>query len=145
MAKLNKLSISTDIEDLGAEILAIESVLTNSEVHIPTSKAVKDSIELISDYIIPIITTETTIKFDKNKIYYQFDDSLSGNIINDLTDAKLGIIIKIYHQDSVEPTFPVNWVKLSGTYIVDTLNIIYSEYCMNDDRVEFWIIQENML
>lgn len=86
--------------------------------------------------------TGTNIDFTENKIFNTFDTPGTGDITNDLTDAKLGIVQKIYHEDGVAPSFPAGWVLLgSGTYDITKLNIIYAEW-VSGTRVEYWIVQE---
>lgn len=85
--------------------------------------------------------TGVTIHFSAKTIFNLPTSPSTGNITNNLTNAKLGLIQKIYHNDSVEPTFPVGWVLVGeGTYFTNELNIIYAEYVTNS-WIEYWIIQ----
>jgi len=87
-------------------------------------------------------STGTTITFTAGTIYNSPTSAATGNISGDTTNAKIGIVQKIYHNDSVAPTFnPSGWVKLgSSIYLVSTLNIIYAEW-VSGTRVEYWIVQ----
>ena len=88
-------------------------------------------------------TTGTTISFTTNKVYNTPTSPETGNITDDLTNAKIGVVQKIYHNHSTAPTFPTGWVRLGdGTYTVSVLNIIYAEW-VSGTRVEYWIIQES--
>lgn len=81
------------------------------------------------------------ISFDSSKIFNTSTDFGTGNITNNLTDAKLGTVQKIYHQEGSAPTFPAGWVLIgTGTYSTTALNIIYAEWC-GGTRVEYWIVQ----
>ncbi len=52
------------------------------------------------------------------------------------------MIQKLYHQSSVEPTFPTSWKLVGeGIYFPNELNIIYAEYITNS-WIEYWIIQQ---
>ena len=83
----------------------------------------------------------STISFKQNEIYRDSSQPLTGNITNDLTDAQLGIVQKIYHQEGTEPQTPAGWVLMgSGTYSTTALNVIYAEWC-GGTRVEYWIVQ----
>ena len=84
----------------------------------------------------------TTITFTAGTIYNSPTSAATGNISGNTTNAKIGIVQKIYHNDSVAPTFnPPGWVKLgSSIYLVSTLNIIYAEW-VSGTRVEYWIVQ----
>jgi hypothetical protein len=86
--------------------------------------------------------TTTTINFTGQTIYYDAGTPATGNISEDLTGAKLGLIQKIYHNDSSEPTYPAGWVLMGDAiYFTSTLNIIYAEWA-GGTRVEYWYVQE---
>lgn len=86
-------------------------------------------------------TTGTLISFASPKVFGSVATPETGNIDNDFTAAKLGIVQKIYHNNSTEPNFPAGWVKLgSGAYVTGTLNIIYCEW-ISGTRVEYWVTQ----
>jgi hypothetical protein len=85
-------------------------------------------------------TTGTVITFNESLIYNTSASPGTGNITNSLTDAKLGIVQKIYHNDGSAPTVPAGWVLIgSGTYTTSALNIIFAEWC-GGTRVEYWIV-----
>lgn len=86
--------------------------------------------------------TGTNISFEARKVYNSPASPATGNITNDLTGAKIGIVQKIYHNSGTAPTFPAGWVLLGdGIYFTSQLNIIYAEW-VTGTRVEYWIIQE---
>ncbi len=86
-------------------------------------------------------TTGLVIDFVNQKVYNTATSPASGNITNDLTNAKLGIVQKIYHNSSTAPSMPVGWVLLGeGFYVPSTLNIINAEWC-EGTRVEYWVTQ----
>ena len=86
--------------------------------------------------------TTTTINFTGQTIYYNSTSPATGNIINNLTSANLGLIQKIYHNDTSEPTYPAGWVLMGDAiYFTSTLNIIYAEWA-GGTRVEYWYVQE---
>jgi hypothetical protein len=86
-------------------------------------------------------TTGVSIDFATPQIYNSPSSPATGNITGDYTDAKIGIVQKIYHNHSVAPTFPATWVKLgSGSYINSTLNIIYVEW-VSSNIAEYWIVK----
>ena len=86
-------------------------------------------------------STGTTITFTAGTIYNTPTSAATGDISADTTNAKIGIVQKIYHNHSVAPTFnPSGWVKLGiGTYTTSTLNVIYAEW-VSGTRVEYWIV-----
>ena len=78
------------------------------------------------------------ISFDVVKTYNSYDSPATGDITHDLDGAKFGLTQKIYHNDSSEPTYPSEWVKISDkSYINDNLNIIVAEY-IDDSRIEYF-------
>ena len=86
---------------------------------------------------------QSTITFDKPTIYNSptIPASYDG-FTSVLTNARIGVIQKIYHLDNFIPVFPANWVLIGyGTYVTNVLNIIYAEW-IEDERVEYWIIQQ---
>jgi hypothetical protein len=86
--------------------------------------------------------TGTEIDFTTSKIFNSPASPSTGNITDDLTDAKIGTVQKIYHNSGSAPTVPAGWVLLgSGTYQTSELNIIFAEW-VSGTRVEYWIIQE---
>lgn len=101
----------------------------------------EDAVEFVDITSFTIVVETTgTILFDKPREYYTATTPTTGNITNDLTDAKKGITQKIYHNDATAPTFPAGWVNLSGIYVPNVLNIIYCCWA-GGTRVEYWIIQ----
>lgn len=85
-------------------------------------------------------TTGTLIAFNEPLIYNTSSAPGTGNITVSLTDAKLGIVQKIYHNDGSAPSVPAGWVLIgSGTYTTSALNIIFAEWC-GGTRVEYWIV-----
>ncbi len=89
----------------------------------------------------PSATTGTVVSFTTNQVYNEWDVPGTGNITNDLTGAKTGIVQKIYHNHSVAPSTPAGWVLVSGgVYVPGVLNIIYAEW-VKGTRVEYWITQ----
>ena len=86
--------------------------------------------------------TTTTINFTGQTIYYNATTPGTGNISENLTGSKLGLIQKIYHNDVAEPTYPAGWVLMGDAiYFTSTLNIIYAEWA-GGSRVEYWYVQE---
>jgi hypothetical protein len=86
--------------------------------------------------------TGLTIHFSGKTIFNLPSSPVSGNISGNTTNAKFGMIQKIYHQSSVEPTFPATWKLVGeGVYFTNELNIIYAEY-VEPTWIEYWIIQQ---
>jgi hypothetical protein len=85
--------------------------------------------------------TGTNIHFSASTIFGSSTTPETGNITNTLTNSKLGVVQKIYHNSGSAPTVPAGWVLLgSTTYQISTLNIIYAEWAMGN-RVEYWIVR----
>lgn len=91
---------------------------------------------------VPILETGTNIDFKSRKIYNAPTAPSSDNFTDNLIGANLGVIQKIYHQNTVAPTFPAGWVKVTdGVYFPNQLNTIFAEWA-GGTRVEYWVIQE---
>jgi lysophospholipase L1-like esterase len=83
----------------------------------------------------------TIIFFNQPMVYGTSVTAETANITNDLTDAKVGIIQKIYHTSGTAPTYPAGWVLIgSGVYSTTVQNKIYAEF-VGGTRVEYWITQ----
>lgn len=90
----------------------------------------------------PIYVTGNTVSFDSQYFYNSRTLPGTGNITEDLTDAKLGVVQKIYHNDVSLPSFPSGWILVgSGTYTIGVLNIIMCEW-IGGTSVEYWILQD---
>lgn len=101
-------------------------------------KVVTDNFALKED--LAVDSTGSVIQFDKKRIYNSATTAVNTNITNNLTGAKRGIVQKIYHNHTTEPTYPGGWVKLGGTYTNSVLNIIFAEW-VEGSRVEYWIVK----
>ena len=85
--------------------------------------------------------TSVEISFNQITLYNTVASAGTGNITNNLTDAKTMTVQKIYHNSGTAPTFPADWVKLgSANYTVSVLNIIFCEW-ISGTRVEYWIVK----
>lgn len=85
--------------------------------------------------------TGTVIDFKAAKVYNQWDSPATGNITDDLTNARMGVVQKIYHNSLIAPSTPAGWVLVGeGFYVPGTLNIINAEW-VSGTRVEYWITQ----
>ena len=88
-----------------------------------------------------VTANTSTIHFTGNTVFGSYSSPLSSNITDDLTNSKLGITQKIYHNSGSAPTVPAGWVLLgSTTYQISTVNIIYAEWS-EGTRVEYWIVR----
>jgi hypothetical protein len=82
------------------------------------------------------------VTYDVSYIYGDAGAPLTGNITDDQTGAVVGLVQKLYHQQSTIPTFPATYVNIGAVgYVVNELNIIYIEY-VSATRIEYWIAFE---
>jgi hypothetical protein len=87
------------------------------------------------------VETGTVIEFVQAQQYGTVASPETGNITDDLTGAKAGLIQKIYHNSGTPPTVPAGWVKITpNVYVASVLNIIYCEW-VSSTRVEYWLTQ----
>ena len=90
----------------------------------------------------PTPDTGVIIDFAIPKIFNLPSSVGTGNVTDNLTGALIGNVQKIYHEDTVAPTFPANWILIAdGVYFPNELNIIYAEF-VDGTRVEYTIVQE---
>jgi hypothetical protein len=91
--------------------------------------------------ITTLSSTTATIHFTGNTVFGSYSSPLSSNLTDTLTNSKLGVVQKIYHNSGTAPTVPAGWVLLgSTTYQTSTVNIIYAEWS-EGTRVEYWIVR----
>jgi hypothetical protein len=125
----------------------IHIVNTGDTTQSPSGSSYKttlgDLVPIFGEDDLVIQTTGTTISFEKRKIYNTALTPANTNIIAITDEAKLGVIQKIYHNHTTPPTLTgATWVLLGdGVYMINSLNIIYAEWC-NNNRVEYWITQQ---
>ena len=90
-----------------------------------------------------------TISFDWNYIYGSASSPLSGALILNNTNARIGYIQKIYHDDSTAPSFPASFkVQGTGEYLENAgaerlVNTIFVEWSSSTRQV-YWITQEEI-
>jgi hypothetical protein len=108
-----------------------------------TSTGVQASLALADTSLQPTTAaTGAVIDFVSSKVFNSPSSPATGNITDNLTGAKIGVVQKVYHNSGTAPTVPAGWVLLgSGTYIISVLNIIYAEF-VGSSRVEYWIVTE---
>lgn len=88
-----------------------------------------------------VASTGSVISFEAPVVWNTFGTPSTANLTDDLTNAKIGYIQKIYHNKAVEPTYPAGWVKMgTGTYTNGVLNVIFAEW-VSGTRVEYWIVK----
>lgn len=86
-------------------------------------------------------TTGTAIAFATPQIYGTPGSPESGNITLVTTGLVKGMVQILYHDNGTEPTYPAEFVKLSGTYSTTVLNIIYM-HAISAARIEYTISQQ---
>ena len=89
-------------------------------------------------------TTGVSIDFAAEKVYNTATSPGTGHISFSQTEAVLGVVQKIYHNDGTPPSFSgVSDIQImgTGTYTVSVINVIYAEWT-ETDRVEYWVTQE---
>ena len=88
------------------------------------------------------IETGLTIHFSAKTIFNgpTLPETFSA-ITENLTNAKIGVVQKIYHSGAT-PTFPATWQLIGeGDYYPNVLNIIYAEY-VEPNWTEYWVVQK---
>lgn len=91
--------------------------------------------------------TGNTVSFITEEVYNTAGSPTTGNIVVLQTNAKLGIVQKLYHNHTAAPTYSstdgVTDIQQVGdaVYVPNELNIIFLEWC-SENRVEYWYVQE---
>ncbi len=130
-SKVSTTTFNNEIASINASIVQINSTIQD----------ILDSIleTDLSIYVIPTPSTGTTIQFDKLR-EYNYSAPATGNITEDLTDAKAAIIQVIYHEDLSAFTFPSGWELIGGEYDGTKINKIFVEW-ITGSISHFWITQ----
>ena len=85
--------------------------------------------------------TGQELVFDRPRVYGTRTTPVTGALTEDLEDARLGVIHKVYHTGATDIAVPESWILMGdAVYIPDELNVLYAEY--TPDGVEYWIAQE---
>lgn len=141
-AQVQNLAVGTSGTDF-----AINSVASTHTFNLPTASATNRGALSSADWSTfnekankSTATTGAAVSFTTPQVYNSISSPGSGSITDNLTGAIIGIVQKIYHQDT-SLTVPGTWVKLgSGTYTASSLNIIFAEW-VTGTRVEYWIVK----
>lgn len=82
--------------------------------------------KLVRNNIIPIQSSDSTIKFDLIGGYIHGNTSaITANIAYDFTGAILGTTVFMLHRSSTIPSFPAESRIIKGSYVVNTDNYIW--------------------
>lgn len=98
--------------------------------------------ELEGKQVWTVQAQEFPVDFTAPRVWGTRGTPMTGEITQDLMGARLGVVQKVYHQDSVEPTYPADWEPMGdAVYIPGELNVLYCE-SVGSGVVEYWITQE---
>ena len=87
----------------------------------------------------PASSSSSTVSFTESTIYGDPGSPITATGITiDDTNARKGVIQKMYHQAGVTPSIFASQIG-TGTYSTTDLNILYFEW--NGSYAEFWITQ----
>jgi hypothetical protein len=82
----------------------------------------------------------TLITFTRDSVYGSIDTPETGNITSDTVGAQSMVTVLILHQAGSEPTYPANFVHISGTYDPAKVNRILCTY-IDDNTIDYSISQ----
>lgn len=99
-----------------------------------------EDLEILQPFAILVDESET-IDFITPKIYGTATVYKTGDFVFNKVNAKIGVLQKVFHLDSVVPNFGIDSICISGEYKINELNIIYFEYS-SINRIEYRIIQQ---
>lgn len=132
-------AVTAESGDYTKAQVGLENVDNTSDADKPVSTAQQTALDLKENFAVG--TTGSEISFVTKQVYNSPGSPSTSNITDNLTSAKIGVVQKIYHNNSTPPTFPAGWVRIgTGNYVISTLNIIYAEW-VSGTRVEYWVSQ----
>ncbi len=81
--------------------------------------------------------TEFPITYVSNAVYGSPTSLFSGNISHSLIDAKLGVYVVLFHEDSEAPTLPGSFRQLSNSenYVPGRTNIFFIQYISDTTQI----------
>jgi hypothetical protein len=74
------------------------------------------------------------MQFNRDRIY-GFPTAESGNITVDNTTATQGVVVLMRHNDVAEPSYPANFVTVSGLY-ADNADNLFTVICVYVDSTD---------
>ena len=120
--------------------LELKSLVAGDNVNIETLNA--DEVRISAELPEPPTMDSNEINFDQPREYGSISTPRTGNLTQDLTGAKRGIVQKIYHQQGAEPDFPTGWIPLddSAEYSTEAtkINLIFANFA-GSGNVLYWI------
>jgi hypothetical protein len=146
--KISALGALAEVDINVADVVAIVDVSDTTQA--PSGSTKKTTTGDLTTYIHNNLiarvqlTGDSSVTFTAEEVYNTATTPLTGNITVDQTDAILGVVQKMYHNDATAPTITgVTDVQLmgDGVYFTGLINVIYFEWT-ETDRVEYWIVQE---
>lgn len=116
--------VLSSVSGLPAWTTVIADAITNGvTTSAPNQDQVFDALAL-KQTITPTSSTGTAVAFDTNRSYCSTASPCTGNITFTSTGAVVGQMATMVHNDSSEPTFGTEFIKLSGTYAPNEDNYI---------------------
>lgn len=112
-----------------------------SDANKPVSTAQQTALDLKSD-VAATQRTGTALAFDKDAVYNTIASPGSTNITLNVTGAKLGVTVMVFHFSDPAPSFPAEFNLISGTYdtTAGVVNRILCTY-YDDNNVDYSISQ----
>lgn len=141
-AQVQNLAVGTSGTDF-----AISSVTSTHTFNLPTASATNRGALSSADWTTfnnkankSSANSGVAISFRTSEVYNSVASPGSGSITDDFSGSIIGVVQKIYYNDT-SLVVPGNWIKLgSGSYTPSVLNIIYCEW-VSGTRVEYWIVK----
>ena len=121
---LNHLSNTSNPHSVTASQVGLGNVNNTSDANKPISTATQTALDLKANKATQ--RSGSVIAFDTDANYGTIASPLTGNITGDYTDAIIGVVQMLIHNDSVAPTIPATWIKAntSASYTTGVVNYI---------------------
>ena len=111
-------------QNLDKSTIGLNNVDNTSDSSKPISIATQTALDLKANKATQ--RSGSVIAFDTDANYGTIASPLTGNITGDYTDAIIGVVQMLIHNDSVAPTIPATWIKAntSASYTTGVVNYI---------------------
>jgi len=111
-------------QNLDKSTIGLNNVDNTSDSSKPISIATQTALDLKANKATQ--RSGSVIAFDTDANYGTIASPLTGNITGDYTDAIIGVVQLLIHNDGVAPTIPATWIKAntSSSYTTGVVNYI---------------------
>lgn len=127
-----------------------DDVPTTSITNFPVYQAISSTTAVVvnraTDQTWAVPTTSSTLSLHRPLVHFTRSSPGTGGFALNTSVLRLGLVQKIYHEDTVAPDLTIfggghTFHLIGGAYVPNELNIIYYEWVGGTDW-EYWITQD---